>query len=348
MYTIDSTSITVSGFSAGGFMAAQLAIAYSSNFSAFGIFAGGPYDCARNQDFFTVCMYNATPSIELPTSNIKEWSAEGRIESIDNLLSKKVYVQSGVLDEVIGLSVTRELVTQLENFVSRENIRHVELEGAAHVFPTNSDILNITTSAVAKDIQPQCNSSTHPFIANCGYDGAGEMLQWLYNDNLTIPPSKPKTSELQGTLHKYPQTHSLGAMGLAEHGYYYLPSTCRPNSTSLQPRKCKLHLALHGCTMSHNDIGEIFLRSSGYLDWAEANDMVVMFPQAERDETLRPIWNGTEFAGGALACFDWIGWVGDDADWKSGKQMRAIMNAVEWIAKQSEGEEGEWRRDDEL
>ena len=49
-YNVDSGSVSVSGLSAGGFVAAQLGIAYSDVFkSGFGIFAGGPYDCARDQ-----------------------------------------------------------------------------------------------------------------------------------------------------------------------------------------------------------------------------------------------------------------------------------------------------------
>ena len=49
-YNVDADSVSVSGMSAGGFMAAQLGIAYSDVFKVgFGVFAGGPFDCARNQ-----------------------------------------------------------------------------------------------------------------------------------------------------------------------------------------------------------------------------------------------------------------------------------------------------------
>ena len=49
-YNVDPTSVSDSGLSAGGFMAAQLGIAYSDVFvTGFGVFAGGPFDCARNQ-----------------------------------------------------------------------------------------------------------------------------------------------------------------------------------------------------------------------------------------------------------------------------------------------------------
>lgn len=49
-YNADPRTVSVSGLSSGGFMAAQLGVAYSSTFQGgFGVFAGGPFDCARNQ-----------------------------------------------------------------------------------------------------------------------------------------------------------------------------------------------------------------------------------------------------------------------------------------------------------
>lgn len=49
-YNVDPSSVSVSGLSSGGFMAAQLGVAYSGTFqTGFGVFAGGPFDCARNQ-----------------------------------------------------------------------------------------------------------------------------------------------------------------------------------------------------------------------------------------------------------------------------------------------------------
>lgn len=49
-YNVDPSSVSASGISAGGFFSAQIGIAYSNVFkTGFGVFAGGPYDCARNQ-----------------------------------------------------------------------------------------------------------------------------------------------------------------------------------------------------------------------------------------------------------------------------------------------------------
>lgn len=49
-YNVDPDSVSVSGISSGGAMAVQLGVAYSSIFkTGFGVFAGLPFDCARNQ-----------------------------------------------------------------------------------------------------------------------------------------------------------------------------------------------------------------------------------------------------------------------------------------------------------
>lgn len=49
-YNVDPTLVSVSGLSSGGFMAGQLGVAFSSIFqTGFGVFAAGPFDCARNQ-----------------------------------------------------------------------------------------------------------------------------------------------------------------------------------------------------------------------------------------------------------------------------------------------------------
>jgi len=66
-YNVDPGSVSVSGLSSGGFMAAQLGIAYSGTFrTGFGVFAGGPFDCARNQQ-----VSGSTLLIDLRTASHK-------------------------------------------------------------------------------------------------------------------------------------------------------------------------------------------------------------------------------------------------------------------------------------
>ena len=49
-YNVDPNTLSISGLSSGRFMSVQLGVAYSDTFNVgFGVFAGGPYDCARDQ-----------------------------------------------------------------------------------------------------------------------------------------------------------------------------------------------------------------------------------------------------------------------------------------------------------
>lgn len=299
-------------------MAVQLGIAYSSLFaSGFAAYSGGPYDCARNQDFSTICLGNVTPSIDIPVRNMKQWSEEGKIDDLRNLRDRRVFLQTGEKDDVVGTAVTGQLERQLREFIAGDKMRYVVTKGAAHAFPTDFDA----------DGNSDCGVSESPYVANCGFDGAGQGLKWLYRAGLR--PTEPEVSKIE--VQEFAQTGAFGALGLATTGYMYIPEDCRrPGKKS-----CRLHVALHGCTMSYEQIGDKFIQNSGYLPWAKANNIIVLFPQATVDTTSRRIWNGTLFAGGALACFDWVGWVGEDADHKSGAQMRAIVNTVHSILRGS-------------
>ncbi|KXT09315.1 hypothetical protein AC579_268 [Pseudocercospora musae] len=320
-YNIDPSLVSVSGFSAGGFMAVQLGIAYSSVFQAgLGVFAGGPYDCARNQDFMTICLFNHAPSIAVPLENMRTWSNEGKIDDLANLRKRRVYLQSGMIDEIVGVAETRQLYAQLSEFLDEDKFSYVETPRAAHAFPTDFDAPG----------NSDCGISTGPFVANCGYDGAGAVLKWIYGGELISPQVR---SDQQYALQSFSQKGPFGAIGLADTGFIYVPHTCR-----LRQASCRLHVALHGCTMSHEQIGDKFIKDTGYLPWAEANNIIILFPQATVDNTLRKIWNGTEYPGGALACFDWVGWVGENADQKGGVQMAAIVNTVKKLLSDSKRE----------
>src|SRR4051794_11105406 len=45
---VDTTQISVSGLSSGGFMAVQFEVAYSASLKGAGAIAAGPYDCAQD------------------------------------------------------------------------------------------------------------------------------------------------------------------------------------------------------------------------------------------------------------------------------------------------------------
>lgn len=53
--------------------------------------------------------------------------------------------------------------------------------------------------------------------------------------------------------------------------YLYVPDACFNNS-------CRFHVDFHGCTLSNIRMGDYFMRKSGYLEHAAANDIILLFP----------------------------------------------------------------------
>lgn len=77
---------------------------------------------------------------------------------------------------------------------------------------------------------------------------------------------------------------------------------------------CALHIALHGCQQNADSVGEAFVRDAGYNRWADAYELVVLYPQTR--SSLAPL--------NPKACWDWWGYSGADYDTREGVQPRAI------------------------
>ena len=111
---------------------------------------------------------------------------------------------------------------------------------------------------------------------------------------------------------------------LAATGYLFLPNACRQAGAG-----CRLHVALHGCGQTAARIGEAFVRHAGYNRWAAANDIVVLYPQADAVErTVLGIalpWPNPQ------ACWDWWGFTGPDYALKSAPQITAITAMIDQL-----------------
>lgn len=268
-YNVDPSSVSVSGISSGGFFAGQLGVAYSDVFPVgFGVFAGGPYDCARNQPVslstswpislwrhladgivtqYTLCMYNNNPSITTPVANMKAWSGS-KIAPVTNLQNRKIYLWEGSLDTTVGPNVVNALQAELSNFDDSAKVSYITTSGASHTFPTDFDGAGDNA----------CSTSTSPYISNCNYDGAGAVLEWMYGSL-----NARNTGTLTGSVVSFAQTGLYGASGMDTTGYLYVPASCQNGSTV-----CKLHVALHGCLQSYSNIQMTFIENTGYNKWA--------------------------------------------------------------------------------
>lgn len=82
-------------------------------------------------------------------------------------------------------------------------------------------------------------------------------------------------------------------------GFIYIPTACKNKA-----KQCDLHVVFHGCRQTIDHIQTQFIEKTGYLEVAEAFDIVILFPQAEKSEwePLNPngcwdFWGYNEFSG---------------------------------------------------
>ena len=290
---VDLDRITVSGFSSGGQMAHQLHIAYPDVFSGAGIIAGGPSGCAGGSllTAMTRCMGKvdgALPVAEF-AEEIRSAAGDGRAGQTVALVDDPVWIFHGTLDTVVAVELSVATVALYREFIPSENIRYVNDIAAAHTFPTQG-------------YGNACTATESPFIGDCGFDAAGELLQHLYG-NLKAPAEEPGTELTETTL------PGAVAVGLSDTAYLYIPPQCKKEGQA-----CKAHLVLHGCAQSGVQIGTEFIEQSGYLPWAEANNIILAFPQV-KPATANP-----------LACWDWWGYTGVSYRWRDGAQMKLLAD----------------------
>jgi poly(3-hydroxybutyrate) depolymerase len=302
---VAADSVTVSGISAGGYMAVQFHVAHSALVRGAGVIAAGPYDCAGNSlsDALGRCMKGDTaiPTDEL-VSRTSQLALGEEIDPIAGLADDRVWIFHGGADPVVAKSVVDALEAYYATLAAPSGIARVELPAAGHTFPANDPAL------------APCGETASPFIGHCGIDGARVMLEHLYG---AFPPSvaaRPP-GELR-IVNQAPYATAMGAAGLADQGWLYVPAACAGTGT---PGRCRLHVAFHGCKQGASYVQDAFVKRSGYLAAADAGNVVVLFPQVEPSfQPLNP--NG---------CWDWWGYGSDAYATRRGPQVMAIRAMVD-------------------
>lgn len=108
-------------------------------------------------------------------------------------------------------------------------------------------------------------------------------------------------------------------------GYVYVPSKC------LSGGACTLHIAFHGCSQTLADVGMDFVKQLGLNEIAEANNIVVLYPQAQKSTFNPQNPNG---------CWDWWGYSDSILTklrylTKDGLQMNAVWRMMNDLAGKS-------------
>ena len=294
-------SLTVSGVSSGGYMATQYQVAFSRDVAGAGVIAAGPWLCAQGilTRALRDCLAGDTGGPD-DTTLVAALRASAAIDAVDDpagLAADRIWMFHGAKDDVVGAAVSDSLLRFYKAFVPLERVRYVTRVPAAHGFPT-------------LDEGGSCGAGDAPWILACGYDAAGEMLKHLY-DGLA-PPS----AEITGTLREFGQARYVerGLASMAETGFLFVPKECAEGAP------CRVHVVFHGCGQGIGKIGRTFARQAGYGRWADANRIVVLYPQVEAS-AVRPL--------NPRGCWDWWGYSGVDYAAKRGAQLSAVHRMLE-------------------
>lgn len=357
--------VTVSGISSGADFAAQFAVAYSDVLTGSAIFAGQAFMCAlqrfegepqfvcdeqkkTNQGPGCVgypdmgqcigcdvgktlgydhCKVPAWPSgpgwvnVSLLTRLADSAAAAGFVSPTSHLSTARTYLYRGSRDTVyLDGAVNRTRDFFLAYAADAGSVKFVADIPSAHAQPTADPWLSPASCGPSQGWAP-------PAMQNCGYDGAGDALQHMYEGALTPPPTLAFTRpDLLTTFDQSRYTPAAWG-GLSSLGYVYIPPPCSAGGST-----CRLHVALHGCGMSiwSPSMNTSFVEHTGLNQWALENDIVVLYPQAggfiERGITDAP---SAQMAGG---CWDGYGQTGADYAYTTGLQMVAVREMIRAVA----------------
>ena len=291
----DSAKFTVSGLSSGGYMAVQLQVAHSGRVSGVGALAAGPYYCAQGSLWtaWSTCMSGSPVATKL---HAERYAREKLIDPTTNLASARVWLFSGTRDRTVEAEVVDALAAFYAAFGAKPVL--IKDKPAGHAM--------VTEAAGAA-----CGASEPPFINDCDYDAAGALLNHLLGP--LASPGKPA-----GRILAFDQREFGGSrdISMADTGFAYVPRDCARE-------RCRVHVAFHGCRQGIEAVDETFVRNAGYNRWAEANRLIVLYPQA----VARYWW-----VYNPRGCWDWWGYTGQRYATKDAPQMRAVMAMVERLA----------------
>jgi hypothetical protein len=316
----DLSQTSVSGLSSGAFMSVQFHVAYSRIMVGAGIVAGGPYYCAGCyevntfiQNAVSTCMKpvgGMAPDSEILFEKAQKFQEKGWIDSLINLTDDRVYVFSGANDKTVYPVV----VEQTEKFyklagLDGDNIKFQKYIYAGHAMCTDNN----------DDVK--CPETKPPYINDCDFIQSHDILGHIF------PDLKPPSDKLNGKIVKFDQSEFFSSKddfdraSMSSNGYLYVPDLCRN-------KKCKVHVVFHGCEQGYEVIGDEYYTSLGYNEMADANNMLVLYPQVKPSK-MNPY--------NPKGCWDWWGYSSKDPDnpdfyTKNGLQMSAVMKMLKRLA----------------
>jgi poly(3-hydroxybutyrate) depolymerase len=316
---------TVSGLSAGAYMAGQFQMAEARIVRGAGLIAGGPYGCADSTHADQMpgpammllnvskaangCMLDALRLWDVTNprrlaDRARLLAEKGRIDPIAEVAEDRVFLFTGTKDRVVAPSIVlaaRDFYREIG--VADDAVVLVDSIAAGHGIVTERD-------------GSACSETEQPYVVHCGYDLAGRMLSHLLG---TLSPRAATLSSRVETFDQRPFLKGLSEHGLDDAGLVYIPQACR------QASGCRVHVAFHGCHQNVQAAGLVFAASGALLHWADTNRLVVLFPQVAQGP-LNP-----------QGCWDWWGYTGRDYLTRQAPQIIAVRRMLDRLAGKGSG-----------
>ncbi len=319
---------SISGLSSGAFMATQYHIAFSQDLVGVAAVAGGPWQCAASNPLNANPLSTATstctclkglpcPYLGAPFPDVdeiyklaKKAEDAGDIDRLDNVLDDRVYLFSGKQDK----TVLTPVVDSAKSFyqvlgISDEQILYDSQLDAGHAFITN------------QEENLDCPLSQPPFINDCQYRQARILLEKIYGN---LDESTPyKTENLMKFEQKpFVPEYRFNISSMNPEAYVYIPTDCQQDAT-----ECRVHVALHGCEQGIQSIKEKYVTGTGYLEVAEANQLIVLFPQVDKSSFIpynpKGCWDFWGYTNNSLPPYTYYT--------KKSIQMRAIKAMLDHL-----------------
>ncbi len=232
---------------------------------------------------------------------LDQQSAAGTIDDERNLRRQPIYLWSGTQDTLVKQQEMNDLETEYRHY-GADVVKYDNAFPAEHGWES-------------PDGELACGTLGSPYMISCPegarpYDSEQTWLSAFFGR------LRPRNDgRLEGRLVNFDQTEfgASAANSMDTNGYYFVPERCS------EQRPCGLVVALHGCLQTQADIGTKFVTESGIDQWADSNDIIVLYPYAVKSSTVPYNPQG---------CWDWWGYDDPNYALRSGTQITIVYKMV--------------------
>src|SRR5581483_6520293 len=305
-YNVNPSKVFVAGNSSGAFFAVQMHFAHSATFKGAAIYAGGPEYCAADSltTAQTACQY-ATQSQLSESESYVSSNSGGSLDNVSNISGQPVYMWSGTSDYTVEQKTMNDLQSEYQHYGATVHYDNGFAAGHGWESPYGT----VACGTTASPYMISCNNPSGSGV----YDSESVWLGMFFG---TL--SAKNTGTLNGTLVNFDQT-AFGASAtnsMDTNGYLFVPKSCASGT------QCGLVVAFHGCVQTQASIGTDFVTEAGIDQWADTNNILVLYPYAAASNSNPTNPNG---------CWDWWGY--DDANYanKNGTQISIVYKMVQKV-----------------